>query len=246
MSYYQMAKAGYQQLVNAIIRPPRCDYEENTQLGPKAFVFCGRHFQRTDFIVRNKRGLKICCSVWEPTSADRPDPILPCVIYMHGNSSGRPEALTIISLVLSLGATLLTFDFTGSGLSDGEYVSLGVYEKDDLETVIHHLRERGSTSTIALWGRSMGAGAALLHGERDPSIAGMVLDSAYCDLTLLAEEMVEKGRQQGLFAPGMLVRMVLSFVRSTIQKSANFDIRDVSPIKRADKLVNYGVYGVNA
>jgi hypothetical protein len=33
----------------------------------------------------------------------------------------------------------------------------------------------------------------------------MVLDSAFADLVMLAEEMVEKGRQQGLFAPALLV-----------------------------------------
>lgn len=32
----------------------------------------------------------------------------------------------------------------------------------------------GSTSTIGLWGRSMGAVTALLYSQRDPSVAGMV------------------------------------------------------------------------
>jgi alpha/beta superfamily hydrolase len=31
---------------------------------------------------------------------------------------------------------LFLFDFSGSGLSQGEYVTLGLNEKDDLETVI--------------------------------------------------------------------------------------------------------------
>jgi pimeloyl-ACP methyl ester carboxylesterase len=204
-------------------------------LGPAEFIFCGRGFTRRDFNIRNARDMKVVCSMWEPVAADRPNALLPCVIYMHGNSSARPEALTIISLVLSLGATLFTFDFCGSGLSDGSHVSLGVNEKDDLQAAIEYLRAQGTTSYIALWGRSMGAGTALLHGERDPSIAGMVLDSCYADLTTLAEEMVERGRQAGLFAPGMLVRMALSFIRSTIQKTAGFDIKDVSPIKGASK-----------
>lgn len=41
----------------------------------------------------------------------------------------------------------------------------------------------------------MGAATALLHGDRDPSIAALVLDSAFADLTQLAEEMVDRGRQ---------------------------------------------------
>lgn len=45
---------------------------------------------------------------------------------------------------------------------------------------------------------------ALLHGDRDPSIAGMVLDSPFADLTQLCEEMVEKARDHGINVPGFV------------------------------------------
>lgn len=134
-SYYTMIKQSYQQLLHAIIRPPRSNYLL-TQLGPENFNFCGKKFHRNDFVLRNPRGLQIVCSLWEPSEEDRVNPVLPCVIYMHGNSSSRLEALPQLSLVLSLGATLLAFDFSGSGLSEGEYVSLGTFEKDDLQVII--------------------------------------------------------------------------------------------------------------
>lgn len=121
-SYYQMAKQGYQELVNAIIRPPRCDYSEH-HLGPNFFKFCGKEFQRTDFEVINPRGLKVCCSHWQPKV--RANPVLPCLVYMHGNSSSRLECLPNLSMLLSLGITVLAFDFSGSGSSEGAYVSLG-------------------------------------------------------------------------------------------------------------------------
>lgn len=234
MSYFEMAKQGYQELVNAIIRPPRCEYETR-QLGPNVFDFCGKTFYRQDFHLQNPRQLNFFCSMWQPTDSCRKNAILPCVIYMHGNSSARLEGLAQLSVVLSLGVTFFTFDFAGSGISEGEYVSLGAYEKDDLKVVVEYLRSLSTVSTIALWGRSMGATTALLHGERDPSIAGMVLDSAFSDLTVLAEEMVEKGRQQGLFAPSLIVKMAIRFIRSSVQKTANFDIKDLSPIDHADK-----------
>jgi alpha-beta hydrolase superfamily lysophospholipase len=110
--------------------------------------------------------------------------------------------------------------------SDGDWVTLGWYEKDDLSAVIHYLRGTGvtymvcleqraqiavllssllsyfpppyggsgSVSTVALWGRSMGAATALLHTHRDPSIAAMVLDSPFADLRQLCMELVEKGK----------------------------------------------------
>lgn len=233
-SYWQMAKQGYQELVNAIIRPPRCEYAY-AQLGPSFFEFCGKTFRRNDFELINKRGLKIVCSFWEITPDFRPNPVLPCLIYMHGNSSARLEGLSVLSLALSLGSTFLAFDFAGSGLSEGDYVSLGAFEKDDLQCVIEHLRDTGTVSTIALWGRSMGAATALLHGERDPSIAGMVLDSAFSDLNTLAEELVDKGRERGLYAPGFVISMAIRFIRASVLKTANFNISDLSPIAHADK-----------
>jgi len=131
-SYYTIIKNSYQQLVNAIIRPPRCAYDIS-KLGPPTFVFCGRTIIRRDFNLVNPREQRICCSMWEPSDSDRPNPSLPCIVYMHGNSSSRLEALSVLSLALTLGATLFSFDFAGSGQSDGEYVSLGVFEKEDLQ-----------------------------------------------------------------------------------------------------------------
>lgn len=62
----------------------------------------------------------------------------------------------------------------GSGLSEGQWVTLGAHEVDDVDVVVHHLRGTGQVSTLGLWGRSMGAVTALLYSQRDPSIAGMV------------------------------------------------------------------------
>lgn len=75
-------------------------------------------------------------------------------------------------------------------MSEGDYISLGWHERDDLQTVIDYLRETGKVSLIGLWGRSMGAATALLHGPWDPSIAGMVLDSPFSRLSELANEIV--------------------------------------------------------
>mmetsp|Transcript_3245 Transcript_3245/g.4432 ORF Transcript_3245/g.4432 Transcript_3245/m.4432 type:complete len:693 (-) Transcript_3245:231-2309(-) len=232
LSYLQMAKIGYQELVNAFIRPPRADYKVET-LGPPAFNFCGRRFTRTDFALKTKRGKTLQCSHWEPV--DRTSDRIPCVIYMHGNSSARVEVLPQLSYLLSLGVAVFSFDFAGSGQSDGEYVSLGYYEREDLMCVIAHLRNTNVVSTIALWGRSMGAATALMHGDRDPSIACMILDSSFADLTQLAVEMVEKGREQGIVVPQFVVNIAIRLIRNSVRKSAEFDIKHISPISHADK-----------
>ena len=110
--------------------------------------------------------------------------------------SCRLGALEALETLLACGVTVLAFDASGSGLSGGDYVTLGYREKDDLACVISHLRSSGGVSTIGLWGRSMGAATALLHAHRDPSIAAMLLDSAFTDLKQLAMELVQAGREQ--------------------------------------------------
>jgi fermentation-respiration switch protein FrsA (DUF1100 family) len=137
--------------------------------------------------------------------------------------------------LLSLGLAVFAFDFAGSGKSDGEYVSLGYYEREDLSCIVAHLRATNVVSTIALWGRSMGAATALMFGDRDPSIACMILDSPFADLTQLCEEMVEKARDQGVVVPGFVVSVALRMIQSSVKKQAGFNIKQVSPIAHADK-----------
>ena len=266
LSYIQMARMGYQELVNAIIRPPRAEYKvrkvklklamNNTfvnsvltpgiflsdyldyllqmeALGPPAFNFCGKRFTRTDFCLQTKRGYNLECSHWEPV--ERATDRIPVVIYMHGNSSARIEVLPQLSYLLSLGLAVFAFDFAGSGKSDGDYVSLGYYEREDLSCVVAHLRATNVVSTIALWGRSMGAATALMFGDRDPSIACMILDSSFADLTQLCEEMCEKGREQGIVVPGFVVSVALQMIQRSVKKQAGFNIKQISPISHADK-----------
>jgi pimeloyl-ACP methyl ester carboxylesterase len=202
-------------------------------LGPPAFNFCNKRFTRTDFTLRTKRGYNLECSHWEPI--DRTADRIPVVIYMHGNSSARLEVIPQLSYLLSLGVAVFSFDFAGSGKSDGEYVSLGYYEREDLSCIVAHLRSTNVVSTIALWGRSMGAATALMFGDRDPSIACMILDSPFADLTQLCEEMVEKAREQGVVVPGIVASLAIRLIQSSVKKQAGFNIKNISPIAHADK-----------
>ncbi|KAK7230474.1 palmitoyl-(protein) hydrolase [Aureococcus anophagefferens] len=54
------------------------------------------------------------------------------------------------------------------------------------------------------------------------------------DLELLAEELVQKARDHGLSVPGFVVSIALRMVRSSVLKTADFKLEDVSPIKHAD------------
>lgn len=61
-------------------------------------------------------------------------------MYLHCNSGSRVEGIAHARQVLEAGYAFVVFDFSGSGLSEGEYVTLGLNESEDLETVIAHIR----------------------------------------------------------------------------------------------------------
>ena len=102
----------------------------------------------------NKRNLKLKCSFFE--FIDRQEPS-PCLIYLHCNSGSRLEGLIYVEELLKRNISVCLFDFSGSGLSEGEYISLGWFEIEDVEIVVKYLRNTGKVTNIALWGRSMGA-----------------------------------------------------------------------------------------
>ncbi|XP_054805586.1 uncharacterized protein LOC129308491 isoform X2 [Prosopis cineraria] len=153
---------------------------------------------------------------------------LPCVIYCHGNSGCRADGSEAAIILLPSNITVFTLDFSGSGLSGGEHVTLGWNEKDDLKAVVDYLRADGSVSLIGLWGRSMGAVTSLMYGAEDPSIAGMVLDSPFSDLVDLMMELVDTYKVR---LPKFTVKFAIQYMRRAIQKKAKFDIMDLNTIK---------------
>jgi len=238
LTYLQVVRGGYNDLVNAIIRPPRAEYSVQ-MLGPETFHVEGRVYERHDLELMNSRGQRLLSSHWRPRRVEgEPVRQVPCVVYLHGNASCRAESLECLPLILSSGMTLFAFDFSGSGQSDGKYISLGWHEQEDLEAVIQHLRSEGMTNTIGLWGRSMGAATALLYAHRDPSIAALVLDSPFASLRQLAKEL-----SSTVNVPSFLTGLALRMVRSSVRARAKFDIFKLNPIGKAESSFIPALFG---
>jgi len=200
-------------------------------MGPTKFVLNHKKFVRTDLEIKSHKGLTLQCSHYEPDEDDREWEELPCVIYLHGNSSARLEAVEMVPYILTSNMTLFCFDFAGCGISEGEYISLGWYEREDLQVIIEHLRKNRRVSTLGLWGRSMGAVTALLYADRDPSIAAIILDSPFADLKILINELAKQYSK----VPSILVSGATKLIRKTIKGKANFDIYNLAPINHVDK-----------
>lgn len=185
----------WDQLVECICRPPRDDYAPEQLLGGPAgslFSLGPVVARRLDSTVTNKRGQALQVSHYVPWATATTarggggatqrllgpagDGRLPAVIYLHCNSGSRRDAEEAVRALVPMGVGVVAFDFAGSGRSDGDWVTLGHGEADDLEAVAAWLRSdvaAPGAAGVGLWGRSMGAVTALLYAGRDADIKGV-------------------------------------------------------------------------
>lgn len=77
---------------------------------------------------------------------------------------------------------VVSFDCSGSGNSQGEVVTLGYYEKEDLRVLIKVLKQKYGLKGFFLWGRSMGSVTSLLYAAKYGDLLGVVSDNAFSDL----------------------------------------------------------------
>lgn len=133
-SLMEKIELGYEKAWKTFIQPRKFEYGRES-LGPVLFFLeDGSHSKRVDFKVRTKRNMRIECSLFIPSSVECNN-MKTCVIYLHSQSGNRIEGLFLREYCASNNYYLLLFDFSGCGLSEGDYVSLGHHEKDDLSQV---------------------------------------------------------------------------------------------------------------
>ena len=223
-------KITYESLWKAIIRPPRDEYEEE-ELGSPLFTIDKRHYIRKDFELLNFQGYLIKVSMIEPDIRDRPQDIMPCVIYLHANASSRIEGLHIRRFLLKRNINLCVFDFQGSGMSEGEYISLGYHEKHQVKNMVDFVEKYPGVGKIGLWGRSMGAATSLIYTAMDKRIKATVADSPFSDFRKLAKEMV----LNQIKVPGFLVEGAISIIGKSVKNRNGMDINEIKAIEAVKK-----------
>jgi alpha/beta superfamily hydrolase len=64
---------------------------------------------------------------------------MPVFIFLHGNASCKLEGENYAEYYLPLGINVFSFDFNGCGNSDGDLITFGWKETEDLQTVVNYL-----------------------------------------------------------------------------------------------------------
>jgi len=202
-----------QAIAQAILTPQRFPYS-TLELGPRDFALKGEQYHRSDFHVLNGRGLRLKGSLFRSA---RSRPL--CVVYCHGNCGNRLDAMEVLEAVLPLQVSFCAFDFSGAGHSEGRYVSFGYYEQEDLTSILSYLRSQGLPEAI-LWGRSMGAVAALLYTCSHEGIRAVVADSPFASLKELLRDVINSY----VPLPSLVTDFLIARLQTSILSLADFDL----------------------
>lgn len=103
------------------------------------------------------------------------------IMLLHGWGNGK-EGLLNYSKFLNVNKyNALLFDFRGFGESDGNYTTLGYYERLDVLGAVDYLKTRNDVKSnkMGALGFSMGGGALVMAAKEQNDFKAIVLDSTY-------------------------------------------------------------------
>lgn len=101
------------------------------------------------------------------------------VLLVHGFTDCRATLLEHARLFLRHGYAALAIDNRGHGASGGMVVTFGVLEAEDVRRWGAWLCDRLGVDRYFLFGQSMGAAISAMALERDPRIAGAILEACF-------------------------------------------------------------------
>jgi fermentation-respiration switch protein FrsA (DUF1100 family) len=140
---------------------------------------------------------------WVP--GNDPSRAVVLVSGIEGDKSDR-HVLKTASIYSGAGYGVLMIDLRAQGGSEGERVTMGYKEVQDVRGALLWLNERGlAPGEVVLHGFSLG-GATVLRAAPKSGVAAVVEESAYSDLPLILRQQLPKvSGLPSFFTPGIFV-----------------------------------------
>lgn len=129
------------------------------------------------------------------------------VIASHNYEDTREnidvDGMHIFAKIVHRGYNVLTFDYSGSGKSEGKHYTWGTQEADELHSVIDYAVNELGMKKVVLLGFGFGAAPAIVEGSRNPYVTGIIADSSYLDIDVYMNEHLDHwtGLPNALFTP---------------------------------------------
>ncbi len=156
-----------------------------------------------------------------------------CFMYLHSHGSNRLEGMQLLRGAGRLRQDFAFFDFLGSGASGGTFTTMGELESTQTIYLMNELKSRFRVDRFLLWGRSMGAVAALRAAEQmQREVEFLVLDSPFPSFEQIVRDMGAKYLKIGEYVSLAL----FEYNKETLRKLTSVDFSLLRPIDTCSKV----------
>ena len=158
-----------------------------------------------------------------------------CLVYLHSHGSNRLEGMQMLRIAGRLRFHFAIFDFQGSGESEGRYTTMGQNEAKQVEDVLEMITQEYGVYRFLLWGRSMGAVAALTAAHNIQTnkrlsetikLDFLVLDSPFPSFEQIVRDMGARYLKVGEY----IALMMFNFAKEDIERKTGVDFGKIRPI----------------
>lgn len=154
------------------------------------------------------------------------------IIVCHGVTSSRYFHLPRSIYFYYLGYNLCLFDLRAHGHSEGQQVTFGRHEPDDIHAVVQYVKNRRDVGKqeLALIAHSMGAASGILYCARHPDVfSAFVCISSYAEIEKDLQYWVPKIAKYPRYP-------FLWFAKILFRNSIGVDFFHVNPIDHVDQV----------
>jgi len=152
------------------------------------------------------------------------------VVFCHGHAGSMDPDVKYVPAFHERGYNVLMFDFRGHGRSEGQHVSMGYFERQDLLGAVDYLRSR-SIDRVGVLGFSMGGAVAMATAPHSEAIRAIASDGGFARLS---DTIAAGVREQGL--PGFLASLVGHFTIWLMGLRLGCSLSEADPIRWVDKI----------
>lgn len=167
----------------------------------------GLDYENVTFTSRDEVKL---CGWWIPA-----EPAIGTIVMCHGQEGSKDGDTQQMLPLHEAGFNVLMFDFRAHGASEGQQVTMGMYEKEDLLGALDYLAQDRHVEKVGVLGFSMGAAAALIAAALSERIAVIVADSSFVRLKYTLQRwLTRRGIPQFIARPFIAGILVGAAVRT--------------------------------
>ena len=160
------------------------------------------------------------------------------VVFCHGHAGSMDPDVKYVPALHERGYNVLMFDFRGHGRSEGQHVSMGYYERQDLLGAVDYLRGRG-IDRVGVLGFSMGGAVAMATAPHTEAIRAVVSDGGFARLSdAIAAGVRERAAssRSGQGLPGFLASLVGHLMIWLTGLRLGCPLSEADPIRWVDEM----------